>query len=87
MIKRVFLCSAAFVVLVTLNGCTTTTPPAVAKGKQTYTEDAPSLGSGIRRTYTADTVTTSQSNIEQADTRNARSGAGLGSNAVLGAGR
>ena len=83
MIKRVSLFSAAFVSVIALNGCTTAPASAVAssgaKGQQTYTEDAPSLGSNMRKTYTVGPNQPSQSNVEQADLRNARSGAGLGS--------
>ncbi len=91
MIKRVSLFSAAFVSVIALNGCTTAPASAVAssgaKDQQTYTESAPSLGSNMRKTYTVDPNQPSQSNVEQGDMRNARSGADLGNSGVLGAGR
>lgn len=91
MIKRVSLFAAAILSVFSLNGCTTAPTAAVAstapKGRQTYTEDAPSLGSNMRKTYTADPSQPGHSNVEQGDTRNARSGGDLGGGGVLGAGR
>ena len=71
-----------------MSAATVAPAPTVARtgpaSKQTYTEDAPALGSNIRKTYSADSPNpTGQSNVETADMRGLNSG-GLGGSPIGG---
>lgn len=84
MIKRLALFSLTAFAACFITACTTTTPAVATSGtkpqtKEYYSEDAPGLGTNIRRRYTpGDANSPGANSVEGADLRNAQNGGSLG---------